>query len=101
MTLTLELNIPEWADLTTLRVVSVTPRIAGHEEPRLAMLWRDPEGEGKTAGWWVIEVPSLPGCVSCGANSEEAIFMARDAAELLIESHLAHGEPVPPGDWLA
>jgi predicted RNase H-like HicB family nuclease len=47
-------------------------------------------------GIFVAEVPSLPGCVTQGANREEALANAREAIALYLESLEAHGEPVPP-----
>ena len=40
-------------------------------------------------------MPSLPGCVTYGSTLDEAIAMAKEAAELYVESLRAHGEPVP------
>jgi len=47
-------------------------------------------------GMFVAEVPSLPGCVTQGANREEALANAREAIAVYLESLEAHGEPVPP-----
>jgi predicted RNase H-like HicB family nuclease len=47
-------------------------------------------------GVFVAEVPSLPGCVTQGANREEALANAREAIAVYLESLEAHGEPVPP-----
>jgi predicted RNase H-like HicB family nuclease len=30
-------------------------------------------------GWWVVECPSLPGCISQGRTKEEAIENAKEA----------------------
>jgi len=46
-------------------------------------------------GFWVVEVPSLPGCVTQGATKEEAIRNAREAISLHIESLVANGRSVP------
>ena len=47
-------------------------------------------------GWWVVECPSLPGCISQGQTKEEAIANIREAIEgyvaTLREDHL----PIPP-----
>ena len=53
------------------------------------LLREEPEG-----GYTVI-VPSLPGCITYGADLDEAIAMAREAIELYIESLVAHDEEVP------
>ena len=46
-------------------------------------------------GYWVVECPSLPGCVSQGRTKEEAIANIKEAirgyVEVLEEDHL----PVP------
>jgi len=46
-------------------------------------------------GWWVAEVPSLPGCVTQGDSKAEALANAADAAELWVETARELGEPVP------
>lgn len=47
-------------------------------------------------GFWIVEVPSLPGCVTQGRTPEEAIENVKDAIEVyesvLREKHL----PIPP-----
>ena len=47
------------------------------------------------SGFWVAEVPSLPGCLSQGESRDEAIENVKEAISLYIESLVAHGEPVP------
>jgi predicted RNase H-like HicB family nuclease len=43
-------------------------------------------------------VPDLPGCVSAGADADEALAMVREAIELHLEGLIAEGEPIPqPG----
>ncbi len=37
-------------------------------------------------GYWVVEVPSLPGCVSQGKTKEEAISNIKEAIDLYIEA---------------
>jgi predicted RNase H-like HicB family nuclease len=49
-------------------------------------------------GWWVAEVPSLPGTVSQGKTREEAIMNVREAIVLMEEVLTEHGEPVPQDD---
>ena len=46
-------------------------------------------------GWYTVEVPSLPGCISQGQTIDEALANIRDAIALHVESMLAHGEEVP------
>ena len=53
------------------------------------LLRQEPEGG------YTVTVPTLPGCITYGADLMEAIAMAREAIELYIESLVAHGEDVP------
>ena len=46
-------------------------------------------------GWWVAEVPSLPGCISQGQTKEEAIANVKEAIEQWIEAAGALGRNVP------
>nr|VFK13832.1 MAG: Predicted nuclease of the RNAse H fold, HicB family [Candidatus Kentron sp. LFY] len=48
-------------------------------------------------GIFVVEVPSLPGCVSQGATKPEAISNIREAIEVYLESITQHGESISPG----
>jgi predicted RNase H-like HicB family nuclease len=45
-------------------------------------------------GFWVVEVPSLPGCNTQGATREEALENARDAIEGYIKALEQDGLPV-------
>jgi predicted RNase H-like HicB family nuclease len=47
-------------------------------------------------GYWVVEVPSLPGCMSQGKTRDEAIENIKDAIETYIEALEQDGLPVPP-----
>ena len=47
-------------------------------------------------GIFVVECPSLPGCISQGKTREEALANIKDAVEGYIESLKKHSEPVPP-----
>jgi predicted RNase H-like HicB family nuclease len=47
-------------------------------------------------GVFVAEVPSLPGCVSQGANRSEALSNIKEAIAAYLESLRKHGDPVPP-----
>jgi len=46
-------------------------------------------------GFWVAEVPSLPGCVSQGASKDEALQSIREAIEAYVVSLEEDGLPVP------
>ena len=46
-------------------------------------------------GYWVAEVPSLPGCISQGASKEEAITHIREAIGQWIEAAESLGRDVP------
>lgn len=47
-------------------------------------------------GVFVVEVPSLPGCISQGRTRDEALSNAREAMLAYLESLESHGDPVPP-----
>jgi len=46
-------------------------------------------------GGFTVNVPALPGCITYGADLEEAKVNAKEAIELYIESLKAHGEDIP------
>lgn len=45
--------------------------------------------------YYQVSVPALPEIVTFGESVEEAVFMAQDALELVIESRLEDGETIP------
>ena len=47
-------------------------------------------------GMFVVEVPSLPGCVTQGDTRSGALRNAREAIEAYLESLRERGEPIPP-----
>ena len=47
-------------------------------------------------GFFVAQVPALPGCISQGKTRAEALENIKEAIAGYIESLKAHGEPVPP-----
>jgi predicted RNase H-like HicB family nuclease len=47
-------------------------------------------------GFYVAQVPGLPGCISQGKTREEAIVNIKDAIQGYLESLKKHGEPIPP-----
>ncbi|GCL43071.1 type II toxin-antitoxin system HicB family antitoxin [Anabaena sp. FACHB-1250] len=46
-------------------------------------------------GYFVVEVPSLPGCISQGKTREEALANIEEAISLYIEVLQDRGEPIP------
>ncbi len=46
-------------------------------------------------GCWVVECPSLPGCISQGKRQEEAIVNIKEAIEGYIEALVKDGLDVP------
>lgn len=47
-------------------------------------------------GVFVVEAPSLPGCITQGNTRQQALENAREAITLYLESLEAHGDPIPP-----
>jgi predicted RNase H-like HicB family nuclease len=47
-------------------------------------------------GWWIVRVPSLPGCNSQGRTRAQAIGNIKQAIQAYIGSLEDRGEPVPP-----
>ena len=47
-------------------------------------------------GYWVVECPSLPGCISQGKTKEEAVQNIREAIEGYVLALQQDGLPVPP-----
>ncbi|MBO3840551.1 MAG: type II toxin-antitoxin system HicB family antitoxin [Thermoproteota archaeon] len=47
-------------------------------------------------GYYVAEVPALPGCISQGKTREEAISNIKDAIAGYLASLKKHDEPIPP-----
>ena len=48
-------------------------------------------------GYWVVECPSLPGCVSQGKSKEEAIANIKEAIQGYIAALEQDKLPIPPG----
>ncbi len=46
-------------------------------------------------GWWVVECPSLPGCISQGKTKEEAIENIKEAITGYISALKEDNLPVP------
>jgi predicted RNase H-like HicB family nuclease len=47
-------------------------------------------------GMFIVECPSLPGCLSQGNTREEALTNIKDAIRGYLESLAKHGEAIPP-----
>ena len=45
-------------------------------------------------GVWVVECPSIPGCVSQGQTKDEALTNIRDAIRGCLQVRADHGMPV-------
>jgi len=56
---------------------------------RQVLLYQDEDG------FWVVEVPSLPGCNTQGRTRPEALENIKEAIELYIETLTENDEPVP------
>jgi predicted RNase H-like HicB family nuclease len=50
-------------------------------------------------GYWVIECPSLPGCISQGRTRDEAIENIKEAIAVYIETLEAFGDPIPEENY--
>ncbi|GMV99503.1 MAG: hypothetical protein AMXMBFR84_06420 [Candidatus Hydrogenedentota bacterium] len=46
-------------------------------------------------GYWVVECPSLPGCIRQGETRDQALVNIREVIDLYIEVLNERGEPVP------
>ena len=46
-------------------------------------------------GYWVVECPSLPGCITQGKTREEAMRNIGEAIDLYIEALEEKGLPIP------
>ena len=49
--------------------------------------------EQDEAGYYVVECPSLPGCVSQGKSREEALTNIQEAIAISLETRQAQGLP--------
>jgi predicted RNase H-like HicB family nuclease len=47
-------------------------------------------------GFFVAEVPALPGCISQGDTRDEALANSREAIAWYLASLEKHQEPIPP-----
>ena len=46
-------------------------------------------------GWWMAEVPSLPGCVTQGATKSEALENVKEAIQGVLETLKDLGREIP------
>ena len=46
-------------------------------------------------GSYSVQVPDLPGCISCGDTREEALEMIKEAIRGHMTTLREHGDPVP------
>ena len=52
-----------------------------------------PETDPEFAGYYNVVVPALPGCLSYGADRDEALRNIQEAIRLYVEDLRARGEP--------
>ena len=52
--------------------------------------------EQDESGIYVVECPTLPGCISQGKTRIEALNNIKDAIHGYLESLKKHSEPIPP-----
>ena len=52
-------------------------------------------------GGFIVHVPALPEVATCGDTEDEALAMAREAIELVLEHRLSRGEDIPTGSGSA
>ncbi len=45
-------------------------------------------------GVWIVECPSIPGCVSQGSTKEEAVENIKDAIKVCLEVRAERGMPL-------
>ncbi len=45
-------------------------------------------------GVWIVECPSIPGCVSQGCTKEEAVENIKDAIKVCLEARAERGMPL-------
>jgi len=58
-----------------------------------------PERDPDFAGYYNALVPALPGCVSYGANKDEALGNIREAIEAYVGDLEAEGEDIPQDEF--
>jgi predicted RNase H-like HicB family nuclease len=78
-----------------IAVVDLLERTGRHAQARPAQL-REVVLTHGADDYWVVECPSLPGCVSEGPSREAAIANAREAVAAHLTALQHEGLPVPP-----
>ena len=63
-----------------------------HYKLRYVMHHPSEETEDK----YMAEVPALPGCRAWGDTPDEALDILQGVATAFIESHMVHGDELPP-----
>ena len=53
---------------------------------------------GEDSGW-IVECPSLPGCITQGKTKAEAVRNIKEAIEGWIETMSAQGQTIPEEDY--
>lgn len=61
---------------------------------RLEFVLKEPSED--TEGMYLAEVPVLPGCRAWGETAALALENLQSVTTAFIESHRAHGDPLPP-----
>lgn len=61
---------------------------------RLEFVLREPSEDAEDM--YLAEVPALPGCRAWGETAALALENLQSVTTAFIESHLAHGDPLPP-----
>jgi predicted RNase H-like HicB family nuclease len=70
----------------------VKPELNGlNLPPRRVLLQQFEENKG----WWTVECPTLPGCISEGQTPEDALANIKEAMELWLEVALEAGQAIP------
>jgi len=47
-------------------------------------------------GYFIVQVPEMPGCISQGKTRDEALRNIKDAIQGYLENLKKHDEPIPP-----
>jgi len=79
--------------VTTVKEKNKTGKRAQHLEKKLRFRIIVEQDED---GFFVVECPTLSGCISQGKTLREARKNIKEAIEGYLESLQKHGEPIPP-----